>query len=182
MAKQQPLVSDEQWRQFLLPGDILLYDSSGFVSWWIKFKTWDDTSHAEVYLGEGKSAGSRGPSEGINTYDLRTEDLAYVLRPNVPFDLARMEAFHNSCIGQGYDLWGLIKVFYLNKQGDTNKAYCSEHVARMCREENGGPGLFNPKVDCDEVTPGMLKCSPRVDLWSVKDVQAVAQEARALAA
>ena len=50
-------------RQFLLPADILLYSSKGFVAWWIKTKTSDDVSHAELYLGDGRTAASRGPQD-----------------------------------------------------------------------------------------------------------------------
>lgn len=157
---------------FLRPGDILLYSSQGFVAWWIKTKTSDDVSHAGWYLGDGRSAEARGPQDesggGVHTFPLRTRDLTYILRPNVPFDLSRMRAFHASCIGQKYALWDLVKVYYLRKQGDPSKTNCSEKVARDYRIENGGPGLFNPHFDCDKVTPAMLKLSPHVDLFVVK--------------
>lgn len=35
----------------LQPGDILCYNSPGVFAWWIRFKTWSDINHVELYLG-----------------------------------------------------------------------------------------------------------------------------------
>ena len=162
---------------FLQPGDIMLYLAHGFVGGWIALKGSDDTSHAELYLGDGVSAASRGPSEGVNTYPVRWDGLGYILRPTVPFNLAKMRAFHDSCCGQGYALWDLVKVFYLRKQGNPNQAQCSEHVARVCKVENGGPGLFQRWFDCDRTQPGTLKTSRVVELFIVKEKEVFCVEA-----
>ena len=179
-------------QDFLQPGDILLYSSSGAVAWWIKFKTWDDCSHAEWYLGNGLSAGARGPGSeggvGVRTFPTRFKGLSYILRPNMPCDIPQMQSFHESCTDEGYDTWGLVKVFYLRKDGADDKAYCSEHVARCFKVEHGGCGLFQKHYDCDKVTPGMLKSSRAVDLYTVdaegnvSDVGEAAEVARVVAA
>lgn len=168
----------------LMPGDVLLYRSSGIVGWWIRWKTWSDVNHCELYLGLGAtatndgpyqgpiSAAARGPQDGkggVQTYPFRAEGLVYVLRPNVNFDLDRMEAFHATCVGQKYDTLGVARVFYAGGNGDADKAFCSEHVARVCRTDHGGPGLFAPTWDCDKTDPGMLLCSPHCDRYVVQD-------------
>ena len=166
-------------RDRLIPGDVLLYDSPGLIAWVIRMKTWGDVTHTEVYLGErtgrlpdGTSydgpacAAARGPQDagggGVQTYPLRTEGLRYVMRPTRPFDLVQMERFHRSCIGQRYDLWGVLRVFALQGHGALDRAYCSEHTARMCGTDHGGPGLVNIRYDCDRVSPPMCKASPSV--------------------
>lgn len=37
---------------FLSPGDILCYYSPGIVAWWIRWKTWSDVNHVEMYVGD----------------------------------------------------------------------------------------------------------------------------------
>lgn len=156
-------------QDFLRPGDILLYGSEGFVAVAIKIRTNDDTSHAEVYLGNGQSAGSRGPSHGdrggVKTYPLRLSDMNYILRPTIPVDMARLVAFHESCCGQAYALFDLLKVHLFRQDGDDTKAVCSEHVARCFKK--AGACLFERSYDCDYVTPAMLKSSANVVLYRV---------------
>jgi hypothetical protein len=155
--------------QFLRPGDIPLYGSKGWAAVAIKIRTNDDTSHAEVYLGNGQSAGSRGPSHdgpgGVKTYPLRLSDMNYILRPIIPVDLGKLRAFHESCIGQKYALLDLLKVHLFRKDGDDTKAVCSEHVARCFAK--AGACLFERSYDCDYVTPAMLKSSANVRLYRV---------------
>lgn len=174
----------------LVPGDILLFDGRGLIPTVIRVRTWEDVCHAELFLGAQPvivkdqvvtilaSAAARGPQDtgggGVGTYPLRLDGLRYVMRPQVPFDLARMIAFHNLCIGQRYDTWGLVRVFALQKSGLQDRAFCSEHVARVCRKENGGPGLFNERYDCDRVSPGMLKCPPVCRMLTVPELEAAA--------
>lgn len=161
----------EQWLRWLQPADILMYSTGGLVGGWIKARTWSDFTHCELYIGNGKTAAARGPQDGkggVQTYEFRDKDLVLVLRPNRPFDLAAMVAFHERCIGQKYDTWGLVRVFYLGGDGTDDRAYCSEHVARMCRTRNGGPGLINECADCDDAAPAQLPLSPAVD-WHWPD-------------
>ena len=169
----------EQWLAWLRPGDILMFSTGGLVGKWIKFKTWSDFTHTEWYLGDGKVAAARGPQDGkggVQTYDFRPDNIVLVLRPNRPFDLAAMRAFHESCIGQRYDLWGLVRVFYLGGDGAADKTYCSEHVARCYRTRNGGPGLVNECADCDDVSPAQVPLSPVVD-WYLPDDSGVPRRA-----
>lgn len=162
----------DQMLAWLQPGDVLLYSTKGFVSFWIKVKTWSDKTHVELYLGDGKTAAARGPNDGkggVQTYDFRETDLVLVLRPNVPFDIERMKAFHESCVGQKYDMWGLLRVFCFRGKSEQGKAYCSEHVARMCRLKNGGPGMINECADCDDQAPADCERSPHFNWWTVEE-------------
>lgn len=160
----------EQWLAWLRPGDVILYADKSLIGVVIRWKTWSDVSHVEVYLGDGYSAAAR--ARGVNTYPFDDRAIRLVLRPNVPFDIARMRAFHESCVGQKYDYWGLIRVFVLNKQGAQDRAYCSEHAARMAKRDHGGPGMINARADCDEVSPGQCPLSPNYDWWLPAEVEA----------
>jgi len=151
----------------LRPGDILLYKNSALVSWWIRFKTWSDVNHCETYIGDGKVAAARGPYDGtggVNTYDVRLDNLRFIVRPNQPFDIEKMIAWHQTTIGQKYDLWGVVRVFYLGGDGKQDRMFCSEHSARMAKLANGGPGMFAEDFDCDEVSPGMILSSPHYNI------------------
>lgn len=156
-------------QDFLQPGDIPLYGSKGWAATAIKWRTNDDTSHAEIYLGHGQSAGSRGPSHGdrggVKTYPLRLDGMNYILRPTIPVDMARLVAFHESCCGQAYALFDLLKVHIFRQDGDDTKAVCSEHVARCFKK--AGACLFERSYDCDFVTPALLKSSANVVLYRV---------------
>jgi cell wall-associated NlpC family hydrolase len=65
-------------------GDILLYGDGSILSRLIKFRTWSDVSHVEVYAGSGQSLASR--SDGPGVYDCRHDGLMRVIRPIMPFD------------------------------------------------------------------------------------------------
>ena len=64
----------------LKPGDVLLYRSRSLVGWAIRFRTWSDVEHVEVYLGEGRSVASRN-GIGVGKYPLRIDGLVRVFRP-----------------------------------------------------------------------------------------------------
>lgn len=164
----------EQWRAWLKPGDVILYAEKTLIGAIIRWKTWSNVSHVETYLGDGLSAAAR--AKGVNTYPLETRAIMLVLRPIRPFDIERMKAFHQSCVGQGYDYWGLIRVFILNKQGNPHKAFCSEHAARMARGENGGPNMINPRADCDEVSPAQCLQSTSYEWWLPEEIEAALGE------
>lgn len=85
----------------LRPGDVMLYKPSGLYGWIIKVKTWHSISHVEVYHGGGISAASRD-GKGVNFYPVRLDGLAYVLRPTIPFDKAKADAFVSSMLGTPY--------------------------------------------------------------------------------
>jgi len=69
-------------------GDCLLYRPKGFFGWVIATKTWHPVAHVEVYAGNDHSWASRD-GLGVNLYPIRMTELAYVLRPTAPVDLAR---------------------------------------------------------------------------------------------
>lgn len=172
------IIGKQQLLAFLKPGDILLYDTSGFIGWAIRTKTYSDVSHAETYIGNGQSAASRGPNRdkatglvGVRTYPLRIDQLKYVYRPIGPFNFEAGLAWHNSVIGQGYDFLGLLTGFYTaGGHGAEGKQFCSEHACRFAKHE--GLALFPADYDCDKVSPGDLKKTTglKLVLRSVKDV------------
>lgn len=159
------MLTETELLSWLRAGDVLCYKGLAFVRW----KTWSDTGHTEMYLGQGLSAAAR--AGGVDTYPFEPKDLVLVVRPNQPFDMAKMRAFHATCAGkQRYDWWGLVRVFLLNKKGAQDRAFCSEHVARMARAENGGPEMFNSRADCDEISPGQIPLSPHYNWWTPEEI------------
>lgn len=144
----------------LEPGDVLLYSGTGFISWAIKTKTWSPFSHTEVYIGHGWSVASRD-GIGVGAYQLRTKDLALILRPNAPLDLQAGLQWFQTVKGEKYDWLGLFAFFFATWQASTNKMFCSEFVLRFLRAAGLEP--FTPDTDADHVSPGMLATSPRFD-------------------
>lgn len=147
----------ENLEEVLQPGDILLYSGKSWFSWWIKIKTWSDVSHCETYIGNGATAGSREPW-GVQTFTpLRRQNLKYVYRPTVPFDMKKGLEWHDSVVGQGYDFLGLFVFYLAASAGRSNKMFCSEHSARMANEMGIRP--FGD-CDCDRIAPGQFKATP----------------------
>jgi len=148
---------------FVQPGDVLLYSGHNFNAWVISVKTWSKVTHCELVLGDGLTAASRD-GQGVNTYPLRREELAYVLRPDTALDMTGVKAFHAACIGQAYDWVGLLR-FYTWGQQSMDKQFCSEYVTRLLRHGRLEP--FQDAYDADLVSPGMFLCSARlVRIWS----------------
>lgn len=86
---------------FLKPGDILLYRPASIFGVLISIKTWHRISHVEVYDGGLNSLASRD-GIGVGRYPLRLSQLAYVLRPRCPLDLAAGRAWFETVKGQPY--------------------------------------------------------------------------------
>lgn len=148
---------------FIQPGDVLLYSGHNFNAWVISVKTWSKVTHCELALGGDLTAASRD-GEGVNTYPIRREELAYILRPDTPLDMTGVKAFHAACIGQAYDWWGLLRFFTLGEQSQ-DKQFCSEYVTRLLRHGRLEP--FQDAYDADLVSPGMFLCCSRlVRIWS----------------
>ena len=158
----------------LQPGDVLLYRPAklraGLASWFfgkvISIKTWTDISHCECYIGPGQSLAARD-GVGVNLYPLRTADLGYVLRPKGPLNIERGLAwFYKNACGQKYDWLGLMVFAHAVKQGDPNKSFCSEFVARLFDRGFHYP-LFSWMWDSDRVSPSMLASSVNLELiWN----------------
>lgn len=142
----------------ILPGDVLLYRGTGFWAWAIRVKTWGEASHCEL-ANSGASAFASRDGKGVNTYpiDLAPRRLYAILRPLLPLDMAAVRAFHDGCLGQAYDWWGLFRFFTWGTQS-LDKQFCSEYVMRLLRA--GGCEPFTPHVDADLVAPGQFVMSP----------------------
>ncbi len=170
----------------LQPGDVLLYDGNGyhswatkFIQWAIKLKTWSKFCHVEFYLGNGQSATAR-LSHGVNTYTL---DIRYVavLRPlldaSSTINLDLVNEFHKTCISenQKYDIRGLLRFFRIGKES-TDKAFCSEHVTRLCRRIKVTTSKdyvyffrpFSDTIDADTVAPATFYYSPNFEMFEDK--------------
>lgn len=146
----------------LRPGDALLYQGRSLFSWAIRIKTWAPVSHVAVYMGQGVVYESKEPN-GVRSYPFEREHLYAVLRPSEPFDAAKATAYHNTVVGQKYDVWGLFRFFCLGRQS-TDKQFCSEYATRLYRA--GGIFPFNQDYDADLVSPGMFLSSPHfTELW-----------------
>lgn len=114
----------------LLPGDILLYNGSGFVDWAIKFRTWSDVAHVEIYLDDGFSTASRFGS-GVDIYPLRLDGLQYVRRPVIHFDLAAARKFASLMHGMSYGYTDLGRFYLLNLP--TGGLICSQYGDLLLR-------------------------------------------------
>lgn len=116
----------------LQPGDVLLYRPTGVFGFLISLKTWHRISHVEVVVAPGTAVASRD-AKGVNEYPLRWAQLAYVLRPTVPFDLTKAMEYFKTVKGQKYDFFGLL-AFYRTKAAASNgKQFCSEFATNFYR-------------------------------------------------
>jgi hypothetical protein len=147
----------------LQPGDTLLYFSHDLLDWIIAVKTWTPVAHVEIYVGDGMSIASRN-GIGVNHYPLRNQGLAYVLRPNVLFNLERGMEFFRSVQGEKYDWLGLLCFTLAVKQGSLDRMFCSEFWTRFIRK--CGIEVFNPEWDADKVPPAFCLVTPTHDvIW-----------------
>ncbi len=138
-------------------GDVLLYRTASLFGWIIRTKTWSDVNHSETYIGNGLSAASRD-HKGVGTYPLRLDGLKYVLtsKEAIPH-FGDGLLWHRTCIGQGYDMWGVIRNF-INLGGTSRvRQWCSEHTARFAKRSGYFP--FG-ELDSTKVSPSMFLASP----------------------
>jgi hypothetical protein len=121
-------------------GDVLLYRGRGLYSWFIGLKTWHfNVSHVEVYVGDLQSAASRD-GKGVGLYPVRLSDLAYVLRPAVPFQpRAAMWWFYKEANGLSYGWSDLLQFVGLNING--KGMVCSPFATEFLRA--GAVPVFN---------------------------------------
>lgn len=107
----------------LQPGDILLYGGGFFPGAFIRFRTWSDVSHVEIYAGNGRSMASR--SEGPREYPLRVLGLRRVIRPVADFDFkAGRDWFENVACRLPYGYADLLRFYLINVP--TKGLICSE--------------------------------------------------------
>lgn len=153
----------------LLPGDLLLYKPQGLFGWIIALKTWHSIAHCEMYLENGIAVASR-EGQGVNHYHFRSNELTYVLRPVVPFDLQRALVWYlKLAYGQKYDWLGLLRFAWRAKvvpDSKDNKQFCSEFLTRLYRA--GGLDPFNG-ADADSIAPFQFLLSDKFQtVWSIK--------------
>lgn len=136
----------------LRPGDCLLYNGKSLYSTIIAIKTWHPVSHVEIYIGAGFSVASRD-GIGVGQFEYR-ESPAKVMRPAMPFDLARALRWFRGVAGQKYDWLGLLRFTwgrrYIPGSLCENRMFCSEFATRFFRE--GGMNVFNDE-DADAIAP-----------------------------
>jgi len=132
----------------LQPGDILLYGDRSLLSWAIRFRTWSDVSHIEVYVGDGRSVASR--SSGVAKYSLRIDGLRRVYRPKAGFDFPKGMAWFATVAGTKYGWLDLFRFYGSN--APTKGLICSEFADLLFR--NCGVPLFNTNYPEGAVCPG----------------------------
>lgn len=140
----------------------MLYRPVGLFGYLIAIKTWHSISHCEMYIGNGRSVASRD-GIGVGDYPVRYSQLAYIMRPNVPFDLdAALAKFRSVYQGQGYDWKGLLRFASraeVHPERFRNKQFCSELLTRLCRDGHMKPDPFNGD-DADAIAPFEFAESP----------------------
>lgn len=153
----------------LRPGDALLYAPRGVVGFLINLKGWwHGVAHCEgfegVIDGVPYCVASRN-GIGVNRYQLRTDDLAFVLRPTEAFDLAKAtEWFERIARGQRYDwraIWRFLKPGDETADYDPNRQICSAYLTRWYR--SGGLKVFSTFEDADRIHPFQFLTSPALD-------------------
>lgn len=112
------------------PGDCLLYRPVGFFGRLIAIKTWHPLSHVEVYVGNGISVASRD-GQGVGHYPLRLGQLAYVLRPTTPLDLAAGLRYARRMTGTPYGWMDLLNFVGVNV--DAKGIVCSPFATEFYR-------------------------------------------------
>jgi len=133
----------------LQPGDILLYDSGSLVDWLIKFRTWSDVAHVEIYLDNYESTASRN-GLGVDIYPVRYEGLRYIRRLQVPFDRIAARKFAIKMRGTPYGYGDLARFYLLNIP--TKGLICSQYGDLLLRAgsvvafyEDYPPGAVSPR-------------------------------------
>ena len=133
----------------LRPGDILLYGDRSLLSWAIRFRTWSDVSHIEIYAGNESSLASR--AEGVKAYALRTAGLRRVYRPKTAFDFqAGLKWYGEHAAGTVYG-WGDLWRFY-GINVPTKGLICSQFADLFF--QNCHLPLFNLNYPEGAVCPG----------------------------
>jgi hypothetical protein len=149
----------------LKPGDCLLYGPKpgSFWGWVIARKTWHGVSHCELFIGKGKSFASRD-GIGVGLYPLRSEQIAYVLRPTAWLDWAAFWKWFYTVNGQKYDWFGLLRFVYTKEGscGNNDKQFCSEAMTRAYRAL--AAHVFNDKEDADAIAPANFLLSPALTI------------------
>lgn len=136
----------------LQPGDILLYGECTLLSWLIRFRTWSDVSHVEIYCGQmlGQDFSLASRNEGVNKYPLRTDGLRYVYRPRVGFSFAKAMEWFQRVRGTKYGTLDLFRFYGVNIP--TKGLICSQFADLFF--QNADLELFNINYPAGAVCPG----------------------------
>jgi hypothetical protein len=130
----------------------------------IRTKTWSPVAHIEIALGDGRSYASRN-GVGVNTWALRREGLAAILRPKGALSLVLAQAYERATQGQKYDFVGLMCFILAANKGSPDRMFCSEAARNWYRSAGFEP--FSPQWSSDKVSPGMFLQSPLFDwVWT----------------
>ena len=150
--------------KIIRPGDILLYDRSGWMNAFIRFKRGEKFSHAAIASQPGFVLEAI-QGDVLDERPIRWDGLAGIYRLTEDFDYEAGYDWFLTVRGQGYDWVGLLSFAFAKFQGRTNhKMFCSEFVARFFAKL--GRPLFSPITDADAVSPGMIPYSPFVkEVW-----------------
>ena len=155
----------------LEPGDILLYgDSSwitpgGWLSRLIRFRTWSDVSHVEIYAGGNISMASRGA--GVDLYPFRPDGLRYILRPRESYSWENGFAWFQSIRGTKYGALDLFRFYGINLP--TKGLICSQFADLFFLHSD--LELFNINYPSGAVCPGdFCKVSSELleQIWGYK--------------
>lgn len=111
----------------------MLYSPKGVFGWFIRIKTWHPVAHVEIYMGGCQSAASRD-GQGVGRYPWRDTELLHVLRPNVPFDLVKANAYVDLMNGTPYGWWDLLN--FSGWHVDTKGIVCSPFATLLLRAAN----------------------------------------------
>jgi hypothetical protein len=134
----------------LQAGDVLLYRPSSMFGKIISIKTWHRISHVEVCVGrdplvygplgrwpigdhayEGCASVASRDGLGVNLYPVRMSGLAYVLRPNVPFNISAAMRWFNIVKGTPYG-WVDLAAF-VGLPWNSDGMFCSEFATQFLR-------------------------------------------------
>lgn len=150
---------------------VLLYSPSGVFGYAIAvfdikrvLKHGMAISHVEVYKGGGYSYASRD-GIGVDTYPLRTSNIACVLESTIPLDMGDMASGFQAKLGHKYDNATIVS--HVTKgltEGNHLEEVCSEVAAYLMRCAGNFKLFGNKKPDqvkpidfLDEVDSGLLK-------------------------
>lgn len=146
----------------LQAGDVMLFTASGLYGRIIALKTWHPISHVEVYVGDGQSAASRD-GKGVGLYPVRSADLAYVLRPTVPFQSsAALYWFYKEANGLPYGWADLLR--FVGLKVNTRGLVCSPFATLLLRA--GAVPIFN-REDAELIAPFQFLTSELLaEVWT----------------
>jgi hypothetical protein len=176
-------------KEFVKPGDVVLFLPTSPIGWAIAIKTWNrEASHAEIvsavtpdyvetWTARGGNSAEEDGATGANFYrDLqeprRATRVTWILRPDrmpctPPFNA---EAAHRwaerYAVGQKYDYFGLLVFTLALRQGSLDRMFCSEATVNYSRE--GGVDPFNPNWPPDMTAPATFLVSPIYNHHRVK--------------